>query len=1685
MTVPTGYSDALNAPGISEDTAINIPLTTEKGRSIAGKVYVNREKNVSDMDTNDKKLANVPIIFRWMDKDGSLSPYYKFTTDADGKFMIKVPDFTNKRTGTLHEFYALLGNKQRVKLYFAPEWFETEEGKKYVRGYDTMAGKFGGTTEQMTNTTWNGASPYIIYDYWITVQERPQGENTSEKTLFKPDAEWVENITPSNKFSDVERNNISGMVFYNFYASSLRASGEPIPKFDENKGDLPVKNHKVVLSMSDSSGKVVKTYYTHTNDYGQFKFTPQEDLGAYKNYIYTASPLEDMLIFSPYYTNDFLESTKVFGSIYKPLQKKLTEVNFAFTPRSKFEIEKYDTDDNYAKINEVVTAKTTSVAPLTGPYKIEWVKKDETVVKTIENLYSDATGNINDCSMTVPADLTEDTVYSARLYGPHKEIIEVDAFLAVVPPYAPEKVEFPADAADGSQDGIIKVGSGVTTTSVKVTLSQGNHSGWKVNLDTDKIPATNEYTHVLTNQDITNGYVIFNDVSIPPAGQILNVISSIENSNGKVSDKCEASVKIEIAKSTQPTIDDIDEGQKVIKGQGEPGAEITVKVNGETHTATVKADGTWEVTATNKLKAGDTVTATQKSGANNPSDEVTKYVTDVAPDSPTVNPVEEGDTIVKGKSQPGSTVIVKDKNGNKLGEAVADSDGNFSVPIPPLNPGDTVDVVAQDSGGTSAKTVCNVVDLPPEPPTVNDIDNASTIVTGKAQPNSEVTVYDDKGNVIGTGTADSSGDYSVSISPVDAGKTISVSAKDGGGEGLKTYKTVESEKLPVITVDNIDEIDTVIKGKTEPGATVTIVNKNTNSTIVTITADSYGNYTAYLSDPIPKGTIIEITADNGSKTNKATTVVSELIMPKPPVVDPIKEGNTQVTGTAKPNSTVTLNIYDDNGNFVGKYTVVADTNGKFKFIDHSIIVNIKSNYKFNLTVSEVINGKNLTSDPTKLTVSEVTKTDTPTVDPITAGDTQVTGTAKPNSTVTVYDKNGDVVGTSRADSSGKFTIPVNTRLSKDEIINVVADDGVNAPSNPAEVTVVAPVAEPIIYPVQENDRQIVVNTTTGAVLNVTVKDKDGNTIDTITVDEPDQTVHNIELPKDKFPDGLPAGSVVTAVATVNGKTSQKVDVEPANTTVPQPKVNPVTNKDSKITGTGVPGDTVYAEYEDGTHIGNVAVNVDGTFEISLSNPLPEGTVIKVTQKEDDRWSYPVKTSVQKSILVPPTLDPISNDSNKVTGKAQPGAKVTLIDENGNPIVDGNGNPYTGTADSDGNFVIDLDVPFESGKKIGAIADDGSSKPSVPSNYKEVAQKRVENLGKFANNKIDSEIFQVDVILKKDNNGNFIPNVVKILDQDSNVIAVERLNENRTVKVIKKNYPGITGVSIVLVDDNQNEKKIGPFAFTNNNNKNTANNTASNNYRGISHGSGYYKDKSNKQSEEANVLSPTQNNINTQKQVRVNERFLNVVDHDSYVSGYKDGSFRPNDFISRAEVAQILTNISRIKEDINLDKISDFIDVKKGQWYAPAIGFMQDNDIMFGYKDDTFKPNINITREEFVAVIARLIEADDDESKLPFADAKNRWSTKSIAKLYNAGLISGYTDGTFKPQRYITRAETVTIMNRLLGRKCDHQATEFANVVFNDVDKNHWAYFDIFEASISHDYKRRMENDTLENWTNLK
>ena len=208
LTVPTGYSDALNAPGISEDTAINIPLTTEKGRSIAGKVYVNREKNVSDMDTNDKKLANVPIIFRWMDKDGSLSPYYKFTTDADGKFMIKVPDFTNKRTGTLHEFYALLGNKQRVKLYFAPEWFETEEGKKYVRGYDTMAGKFGGTTEQMTNTTWNGAFPYVIYDYWITVQERPQGENTSEKTLFKPDAEWVENTTPSTKFSDVGTNTI-------------------------------------------------------------------------------------------------------------------------------------------------------------------------------------------------------------------------------------------------------------------------------------------------------------------------------------------------------------------------------------------------------------------------------------------------------------------------------------------------------------------------------------------------------------------------------------------------------------------------------------------------------------------------------------------------------------------------------------------------------------------------------------------------------------------------------------------------------------------------------------------------------------------------------------------------------------------------------------------------------------------------------------------------------------------------------------------------------------------------------------------------------------------------------------------------------------------------------------------------------------------------------------------------------------------------------------------------------------------------------------------------------------------------------------------------------------------------------------------------------------------------------------
>ena len=194
-------------------------------------------------------------------------------------------------------------------------------------------------------------------------------------------------------------------------------------------------------------------------------------------------------------------------------------------------------------------------------------------------------------------------------------------------------------------------------------------------------------------------------------------------------------------------------------------------------------------------------------------------------------------------------------------------------------------------------------------------------------------------------------------------------------------------------------------------------------------------------------------------------------------------------------------------------------------------------------------------------------------------------------------------------------------------------------------------------------------------------------------------------------------------------------------------------------------------------------------------------------------------------------------------------------------------------------------------------------------------------------------------------------------------------------------------------------------------------------------------------------------------------------HEAYIAGYPDGTVRPDGKITRAEVAAIF---ARLTEKHTLAEfVARFTDVKSTDWFADSIMKLSGKDIITGYPDGTFKPNKSITRAEFAAIASKYIKnpkaADETFSDVPM----NHWAKDAIAKVKAEGWISGYTDGTFRPDAPITRAEAVSIVNRMFDRAADGEfvrANGFEIKSFKDLNMNHWAYYEIMEAVHTHDYE---------------
>ena len=212
--------------------------------------------------------------------------------------------------------------------------------------------------------------------------------------------------------------------------------------------------------------------------------------------------------------------------------------------------------------------------------------------------------------------------------------------------------------------------------------------------------------------------------------------------------------------------------------------------------------------------------------------------------------------------------------------------------------------------------------------------------------------------------------------------------------------------------------------------------------------------------------------------------------------------------------------------------------------------------------------------------------------------------------------------------------------------------------------------------------------------------------------------------------------------------------------------------------------------------------------------------------------------------------------------------------------------------------------------------------------------------------------------------------------------------------------------------------------------------------------------------------------------------LNKEEHFNYVIGYTDGTIRPGNNISRAEIATIFFRL--LKDDVREKYMTtdcDFSDVASGAWCRRAIATLTNIGIIHGYTDGTFRPNAQITRAELATIIARF--ANLDVNTKTFSDITGHWAQKSIELAAGNGWINGYTDGTFRPNNKITRAETFAMINRVLDRMTksvdDLLPQSDMNMWLDNMDESAWYYRDVQEATNYHKCDR-VGDSIYEKWT---
>ena len=702
-----------------------------------------------------------------------------------------------------------------------------------------------------------------------------------------------------------------------------------------------------------------------------------------------------------------------------------------------------------------------------------------------------------------------------------------------------------------------------------------------------------------------------------------------------------------------------------VKGTADANATVEIRNAGGTVIGTGTADGTGAFTVTipaGEAGANETLTAVAKNASGTESTPTT-FQTPADPNTPVATPIVEtvtGSTTkgyeVKGTAEVGTTIEVRDAAGTVLGTATTGTDEKYTVTLAPgkATANQTLSVVAKNASGTESQPATATTPADVTAPTVDNITGNSGSgyeITGTADPNTTIEVRDPAGAVIGTGTSDANGDFTVTLptGTTNPGDTLTVIGKDNAGnESQPTEVLVPADATvtaPTVTgVTGNSVAGYQVTGTADPNATIEIRDVDGN-VIATGTADGTGSFAVNL----PAGTananetltaLAKDPAGNPSTPTTFQTPADEVVAP--PSVDKIT-GNTtqgyQVTGTAELGTTIEVRATD--GTVLG--TATTGPTGQYTVTLASGKATAKQ------TVNVVAkNDTGLESQPTTaMTPADVT---TPTIGDITGDSTtgyEITGTADPNTTIEVRNPDGTIIGTTTTDDQGNFTVDLPAGAANPgDTLTVVGKDGDGNESQPTEVTVPedATVAAPTVTTVTGTTATGYQVTGT-AEPNVTIEihNEAGLVIATGTTDG--AGAFTITLPTGT----ATANEALTAIAKdAAGKESNPTAFKtPADPDAPvaTPTVDKITGSTTKgyqVVGAAEVGTTVEVRDADGTVLGMATTGTDGKYTVTLEpgKASANETITVVAKNATGKESQPA-TATTPADLATPTIDSIT------------------------------------------------------------------------------------------------------------------------------------------------------------------------------------------------------------------------------------------------------------------------------------------------------------------------------------------------------------------------------------------------------------------------------------------------------------